>query len=112
MASSPTGWLTRHPATLAEEEELHRKAVLDRCPELTIAAELTSSRNFVPDSTSSRNPIDSVLPLGPTKPEKWGRSVGARQQLSLSLTAYSVTSVSVGCVPGAGSCSQTVQLRS
>ncbi|MGW7674358.1 ISL3 family transposase [Streptomyces sp. NPDC054775] len=38
-----TGWLTRHPATLTEEEKLHRKAVLDRCPELTSAAELTSS---------------------------------------------------------------------
>ncbi|CAL9623472.1 hypothetical protein SUDANB43_05869 [Streptomyces sp. enrichment culture] len=38
-----TGWLTRHPATLTEEENLHRKAVLDRCPELASAAELTSS---------------------------------------------------------------------
>jgi len=38
-----TGWITRHPATLTEEEKLHRKAVLDRCPELASAAELTSS---------------------------------------------------------------------
>ncbi|MFD7631387.1 ISL3 family transposase [Streptomyces sp. NPDC059851] len=38
-----TGWLTRHPATLTEDEKLHRKAVLDRCPELATAAELTSS---------------------------------------------------------------------
>jgi transposase len=38
-----TGWLTRHPATLTEEEKLHRKAVLDHCPELKTAAELTSS---------------------------------------------------------------------
>ncbi|MBB4789730.1 transposase [Streptomyces nodosus] len=38
-----TGWLTRHPATLTEEENLHRTAVLDRCPELASAAELTSS---------------------------------------------------------------------
>ncbi|MEU9397844.1 transposase [Streptomyces sp. NPDC048324] len=39
-----TGWLTRHPATLTEEEKRHRKAVLDRCPELaSAAAELTSS---------------------------------------------------------------------
>ncbi|MFF2127837.1 transposase [Streptomyces olivochromogenes] len=38
-----TGWLTRHPATLTEEEKLHRKAVLDRCPELASAADLTSS---------------------------------------------------------------------
>ncbi|MFI1031301.1 transposase [Streptomyces sp. NPDC020951] len=38
-----TGWLTRHPATLIEEAKLHRKAVLDRCPELASAAELTSS---------------------------------------------------------------------
>ncbi|WP_455680855.1 hypothetical protein [Streptomyces mirabilis] len=38
-----TGWLTRHPATLTEEEKLHRKDVLDRCPELASAAELTSS---------------------------------------------------------------------
>ncbi|WP_405653984.1 DUF4259 domain-containing protein [Streptomyces sp. NBC_00019] len=38
-----TGWLTRHPATLTEEEKLHRKVVLDHCPELASAAELTSS---------------------------------------------------------------------
>ncbi|SCF88970.1 MULTISPECIES: ISL3 family transposase [unclassified Streptomyces] len=38
-----TGWLTRHPAPLTEEEKLRRKAVLDRCPELASAAELTSS---------------------------------------------------------------------
>lgn len=38
-----TGWITRHPATLTEEGKLHRKAVLDRCPELASAAELTSS---------------------------------------------------------------------
>ncbi|MFT9480602.1 transposase [Streptomyces sp. Mo3] len=38
-----TGWLTRHPATLTEEEKLHRKVILDRCPELASAAELTSS---------------------------------------------------------------------
>lgn len=38
-----TGWLTRHPATLTEEEKRHRKAVLDRCPELASAAELTSA---------------------------------------------------------------------
>lgn len=38
-----TGWLTRRPATLIEEEKLHRKAVLGRCPELASVAELTSS---------------------------------------------------------------------
>jgi transposase len=38
-----TGWLTRHPATLTEEEKLHRKTVPDRCPELASGAELTSS---------------------------------------------------------------------
>ncbi|WP_307530496.1 transposase [Streptomyces umbrinus] len=38
-----TGWLTRHPATLTEEEKLHRKAVLHHCPELASAAELTGS---------------------------------------------------------------------
>ncbi|MFJ9909822.1 ISL3 family transposase [Streptomyces sp. NPDC101152] len=38
-----TGWLTRHPATLTQEEKLHRKAVLNRCPELASAAQLTSS---------------------------------------------------------------------
>ncbi|WP_432067154.1 ISL3 family transposase [Streptomyces sp. C10-9-1] len=38
-----TGWLIRHPATLTEEEKLHRKGVLDRCPELATAAEQTSS---------------------------------------------------------------------
>ncbi|MEV8035034.1 transposase [Streptomyces sp. NPDC086182] len=38
-----TGWITRHPTALSEEDKLHRKAVLDRCPELVTAAELTSS---------------------------------------------------------------------
>ncbi|GAX56438.1 transposase [Streptomyces olivochromogenes] len=38
-----TGWLTRHPAALTEEEKPHRKTVLDRCPELASAAELTGS---------------------------------------------------------------------
>ncbi|MET9832334.1 ISL3 family transposase [Streptomyces sp. NPDC006385] len=38
-----TGWLTWHPATLTEEEKLHRKVVLDHCPVLASAAELTSS---------------------------------------------------------------------
>ncbi|WP_172387047.1 transposase [Streptomyces sp. MNP-20] len=38
-----TGWLTRHPATLTEEEKLHRKAVLVRCLKLASAAEPTSS---------------------------------------------------------------------
>ncbi|MGW2207176.1 hypothetical protein [Streptomyces sp. NPDC001774] len=37
-----TGWIPRRPATLTEEEKLHRKAVLDRCPELASAAELTT----------------------------------------------------------------------
>ncbi|QHA02075.1 hypothetical protein GQF42_00690 [Streptomyces broussonetiae] len=35
-----TGWLTRHPAALTEEEKLRRKAVLDRCPQLDAAAHL------------------------------------------------------------------------
>ncbi|MGW3951920.1 hypothetical protein ACWEKM_13475 [Streptomyces sp. NPDC004752] len=38
-----TGWLTRRSAILTEEEKLHHKAVLDRCPELASAAELTNS---------------------------------------------------------------------
>jgi transposase len=38
-----TGWLTRHPATLTEEEEIHRKAVLDRCPKLEATARLVGS---------------------------------------------------------------------
>ncbi|MFF4903148.1 ISL3 family transposase [Streptomyces sp. NPDC001068] len=38
-----TGWITRHPATLTEEEKLQRKTVLDHCPELASAAELTSA---------------------------------------------------------------------
>ncbi|WP_051833922.1 transposase [Streptomyces sp. NRRL S-646] len=38
-----TGWLTRHPATLTEEEKLHRKAEPDRCPELETAAHLVGS---------------------------------------------------------------------
>ncbi|MFK4272833.1 ISL3 family transposase [Streptomyces milbemycinicus] len=38
-----TGWLTRHPAALTEEEKLHRKAVLDHCPELETTACLVSS---------------------------------------------------------------------
>jgi hypothetical protein len=34
-----TGWLTRHPATLNEEERAALKYVLARCPELDTAAE-------------------------------------------------------------------------
>lgn len=33
-----TGWLTRHPATLSEEERAALKSVLARCPELDAAA--------------------------------------------------------------------------
>ncbi|MDF3146462.1 MULTISPECIES: transposase [unclassified Streptomyces] len=34
-----TGWLTRHPSTLSEDERAALKDVLARCPELDIAAE-------------------------------------------------------------------------
>jgi transposase len=34
-----TGWLTRHPTTLSEEERAALKNVLARCPELDAAAE-------------------------------------------------------------------------
>jgi transposase len=34
-----TGWLTRHPTTLAEEDRAGLKDVLARCPELETAAE-------------------------------------------------------------------------
>ncbi|MFC9916744.1 transposase [Streptomyces sp. NPDC127197] len=34
-----TGWLTRHPATLSEDERAALKDVLARCPELDAAAE-------------------------------------------------------------------------
>ncbi|WP_432250197.1 transposase [Streptomyces sanyensis] len=43
LPNKVTGWLIRHPATLTEEAKLHRKGVLDRCPELATAAEQTSS---------------------------------------------------------------------
>jgi len=33
-----TGWLTRHPATLSEEDRAGLKEVLARCPELDTAA--------------------------------------------------------------------------
>ncbi|WP_073952789.1 hypothetical protein [Streptomyces kebangsaanensis] len=49
-----TGWLTRHPATLTEEEKPNRKAVLDRCPESASAAEPTSS--FAEMLTTDRHP--------------------------------------------------------
>ncbi|WP_240677204.1 ISL3 family transposase [Actinacidiphila soli] len=32
-----TGWLTRHPVTLSEEDRQHLKAILSRCPELETA---------------------------------------------------------------------------
>ncbi|MEH6379700.1 hypothetical protein V7793_36015, partial [Streptomyces sp. KLMMK] len=38
-----TGWLTRHPATFDQKEQLARKRVLARCPELEAAAVLISS---------------------------------------------------------------------
>ncbi|WP_405467688.1 transposase [Streptomyces canus] len=34
-----TGWLTRHPSTLSEDERAALKDVLTRCPELDTAAE-------------------------------------------------------------------------
>jgi transposase len=37
-----TGWLTRHPDSLDEDERLHRKAVLTRSPALTVTAEHVS----------------------------------------------------------------------
>ena len=37
-----TGWLTRHPDSLGEDERLHRKAVLTRSPALTVTAEHVS----------------------------------------------------------------------
>ncbi|MEU6298956.1 ISL3 family transposase [Streptomyces erythrochromogenes] len=37
-----TGWLTRHPATLDQDEQQARKTVLARCPELETAAALIS----------------------------------------------------------------------
>ncbi|MCJ1676275.1 hypothetical protein MTF65_02660 [Streptomyces sp. APSN-46.1] len=33
-----TGWITRHPATLTEEDRAGLKEVLARCPELDTAA--------------------------------------------------------------------------
>ena len=33
-----TGWLTRHPATLTEDDQVRLKAVLEQCPELRSAA--------------------------------------------------------------------------
>lgn len=37
-----TGWLTRHPESLDEDERLHRKAVLTRSPALAVTAEHVS----------------------------------------------------------------------
>ena len=33
-----TGWLTRHPATLTEDDQVRLKGVLGQCPELRSAA--------------------------------------------------------------------------
>jgi hypothetical protein len=33
-----TGWLTRHPTTLSEDDTLQPKAILEQCPELLAAA--------------------------------------------------------------------------
>ncbi|WTJ88244.1 transposase [Streptomyces sp. NBC_01538] len=38
-----TGWLTRHPATLTEEDKIRRKTVLDQCPQLETTARLVGS---------------------------------------------------------------------
>ena len=32
-----TGWFTRHPATLTEDDQVRLKAVLEQCPELRSA---------------------------------------------------------------------------
>ncbi|MFF3915778.1 hypothetical protein ACFYZB_20210 [Streptomyces sp. NPDC001852] len=62
-----TGWLTRHPATLTVEEKLHLNAVLDRCPELTSAAELTSSfAEMLITLSGTRLPSGSPRPRRPT----------------------------------------------
>ncbi|MEU3283280.1 transposase [Streptomyces antibioticus] len=64
-----TGWLTRHPATLTEEEMLHRKAVLDRCPELAVGAELTSSfAEMLTTLSGDRLPEWITRPPTPTCP--------------------------------------------
>jgi transposase len=33
-----TGWLTRHPDTLTEDEQVQLKAIVEQCPELRAAA--------------------------------------------------------------------------
>jgi transposase len=62
-----TGWLTRHPATLSEEERAALKNVLARCPELDTAAEHV--RGFGEILTNR---------LGPTLPA-WIDAVDASQ---------------------------------
>ncbi|MFF4427512.1 transposase [Streptomyces sp. NPDC001549] len=55
-----TGWLTRHPATLADEDRAGLKEVLARCPELDTAA--GHVREILTDRLGSTLPtwIDAV----------------------------------------------------
>ncbi|MGY0021460.1 ISL3 family transposase [Streptomyces sp. YJ-C3] len=70
-----TGWLTRHPPTLSEDERAALKDVLARCPELGIAAEHV--RGF-----------GEILAhrLGPTLPA-WIEAVDASQLPGLTIFA-------------------------
>ncbi|MEV6793588.1 transposase [Streptomyces sp. NPDC051320] len=38
-----TGWITKHPDSIAEEDDLEIKSILTRCPQVSTAAELVRS---------------------------------------------------------------------
>ncbi|MFF5020080.1 hypothetical protein [Streptomyces sp. NPDC001165] len=67
-----TGWLTRHPTALSEEERAALKHVLARCPELDTAAQ--QIRDFREILTNR---------LGPTLPT-WSNAVDISQLLGLT----------------------------
>ncbi|MFI1177225.1 DesA/ISL3 alpha bundle tail domain-containing protein [Streptomyces melanogenes] len=58
-----TGWLTRHPTTLSEEDRAALKAVLAHCPELdTTAGHIRDFGEMLTDRLGARLPtwIDAV----------------------------------------------------
>ena len=52
-----TGWLTRHPAALTEDDQVRLKAVLEQCPELRSAAGHSAPSARCSPSSAARNSL-------------------------------------------------------
>ncbi len=65
-----TGWLTRHPTALSEEDRAGLKDVLARCPELDTAAGHTSatSARYSPTASAPHSPPGSTQSMTASSP--------------------------------------------